>query len=60
MPTLNESQIEQFAIELLRSLGWNYVFGPDIAPDSENPPLQIANRKSFEDVLLFDVLRRLP
>ena len=57
MPNLTESQIEQFAIDLLKSLGWNYVFGPDIAPDSENRHLQIINRKSFSDVLLYDVMK---
>ena len=57
MPTLNESSIEQLAIELLQSLGWSYVFGPDIAPDAENRNSLIANRKSFEDILLFDVLK---
>ena len=53
---INESQIEQFAIELLQSLGWDYVFGPDTAPDSENNLSKIANRKSFEDVVLLDIL----
>jgi len=32
---LNESSLEQFALELLQSLGWENVFGPDIAPDTE-------------------------
>jgi type I restriction enzyme R subunit len=58
MPNLHESDIEQFAIELLQSLGWEYVFGPDIAPDSANTPGFIEKRKSFEDVLLLDVIER--
>ena len=53
MLTLNESSIEQFAIELLQSLGWDYVFGPNIAPDSENPPLQIANLLRMFCCLMF-------
>jgi len=58
MPNLNESSLEQFAIELLQSLGWEYVFGPDIAPDTENINSSIAKRKSFEDVLLLDTLKK--
>ncbi len=57
MSKLIENDIEQFTIELLQSLGWDYIFGPDIAPDSENRHSQIANRQSFSDVLLFDVLK---
>jgi len=52
----NESSIETFALELLQSLGWNYTFGPDIAPDAENINFGVAKRKSFEDVLLPDIL----
>ena len=52
MPNLTESSIENFAIELLKSQGYDYLFGPDIAPDGENPL-----RKSFEDVILFDRLK---
>jgi len=53
---LNESSIEQLTIELLQSLGWENVFGPDIAPDTEKSNVGIARRKSFEDVLLLDIL----
>lgn len=56
MSNLTEQFVEQFVIELLQYLGWNYVFGLDIAPDSENNRSKIANRKSFEDVILLDVL----
>jgi len=55
---LNESSIEQFALELLQSLGWEYVFGPDIAPDAEKINFGVARRKSFEDVLLLDILEK--
>ncbi|SDN27558.1 type I restriction enzyme, R subunit [Desulfonauticus submarinus] len=57
MSKLIENDIEQLTIELLQSLGWDYIFGPDIAPDCENRHSQIANRQSFSDVLLFDVLK---
>ena len=47
-----ESQIEQFTLELLEKQGYEYIYGPDIAPDSDKPA-----RKTFEDVLLIDKLR---
>jgi hypothetical protein len=34
---LTESAIETFAIELFEKLGYQYVYAPDIAPDSETP-----------------------
>jgi len=55
---LNESSIEQFALDLFQSLGWEYIFGPDIAPDVEKINFGVAKRKSFEDVLLLDILEK--
>ena len=49
---ITESAIETFAIELFEKLGYQYVYGPDIAPDSEAP-----ERERFEDVLLLERLR---
>jgi len=53
---ISENEIEQFAIELFKSLGWEYVFGPDIAPDSGNNHSKIKNRNSYEEVLLLDIV----
>ena len=47
-----ESDIESHAIELLEKQGYEYVYGPSIAPDSSTP-----ERASFEDVLLRDRLK---
>jgi type I restriction enzyme R subunit len=47
MTRITENTIEAFAIEFLDKLGYAYIYGPDIAPDSENP-----ERDSFEQVLL--------
>jgi len=47
MTRITENIIESFAIELLDKLGYDYIYAPDIAPDSENP-----ERESFEQVLL--------
>jgi len=49
---MNESAIENFAIELLQAQGYDYLFGGDIAPDGKNPL-----RKSFEEVILTDRLK---
>ncbi len=32
---ITESQIEQFTIDLLKSQGYDYLFGGDIAPDGK-------------------------
>lgn len=53
MPPLHESDIEQMLIELLKTKGYQYLYGPDIAPDGDNPM-----RVSFEDVVLFDKLEK--
>lgn len=51
MTRITENIIESFAIELLDKLGYEYIYAPDIAPDSENP-----ERESFEQVLLVNRL----
>ncbi|MFH0975426.1 MAG: type I restriction endonuclease subunit R [Spirochaetota bacterium] len=53
MHKITESSIEQYSIALLEKQGYSYIYGPDIAPDSETPA-----RKSFEEVLLPDKLKR--
>ena len=52
MERITENDIETYAIELLEKLGYQYIYGPDIAPDSETP-----ERERFEDVLLLERLR---
>lgn len=52
MTKITESDIELLAIERLQALGFNYIYGPDIAPDSANP-----ERDSFAEVLLLNRLR---
>ncbi len=49
---ITEFDIEALAIELLENQGYQYIYGPDIAPDSDTP-----ERSSFEDVLLLDRLK---
>jgi len=52
MSKITESEIEQFAIELLEKQGYQYIYAPSIAPDSETP-----ERESFKDVLLLEQLQ---
>ena len=47
-----ESSVENYAIELLEKQGYQYIYGPTIAPDSDTPA-----RSSFEEVLLLEHLR---
>lgn len=50
---ITESAIEDLAIDLLEKQGYQYIYAPDIAPDSETP-----ERSSFEDVLLIEHLKK--
>lgn len=52
MTRLTESEIENFAISLLEKHGFGYLYGPDIAPDGENPM-----RGGFDEVLLAGKLK---
>lgn len=52
MTRITESDIEAFAIELLEKQGYQYIYGPSIAPDSASP-----ERASFEEVLLLGRLQ---
>jgi type I restriction enzyme R subunit len=52
MTRITESTIESFAIELLTQLGYEYLYAPAIAPDSEQ-----AERESFQQVLLVNRLQ---
>lgn len=53
MTKLLESDIEQLAIERLEAKRWNYLYGPDIAPDRETPM-----RTSLDEVVLKEVLAK--
>lgn len=52
MPKLCESSIEIMAIEELCDLGYTYIAGPDIAPDTT-----ASERKSYSDILLIERLK---
>ncbi|WP_427501580.1 type I restriction endonuclease subunit R [Methylomonas sp. MED-D] len=47
MSRLTESAIEDFAIKLFERLGFEYLYGPDIAPDGEHK-----ERQHYDEVLL--------
>jgi type I restriction enzyme R subunit len=46
-PKLSESDVENYAIGLFESLGYQYVYGPKIGPDAPS-----SERDSFEQVIL--------
>ncbi len=52
MTTLNESHIEQTLIDILVAQGYQYFYGPDIAPYSANP-----QRENFDSVILENHLK---
>ncbi|MCB0704043.1 MAG: type I restriction endonuclease subunit R [Saprospiraceae bacterium] len=52
MIRITENTIEEFAIELLEHLGYQYLYAPNISPDGESP-----ERGNYEEVLLVDRLR---
>jgi len=52
MTKITESTIELLAIQRLESLGYHYLYGPDIAPDGTHP-----ERDSYDRVLLLQRLK---
>lgn len=50
--TINESIVEQTALDWFKELGYSVLFGPDIAPGGSEQ-----ERKSFDDVVLVERLR---
>jgi type I restriction enzyme R subunit len=53
MTRLTENDIELLSIELLESLDYQYVYGPDIASDGNHP-----ERESYDQVLLLNRLQK--
>ncbi|AJJ48056.1 type I restriction endonuclease subunit R [Francisella tularensis subsp. novicida] len=49
---MKEDNIENYAIDLFKSQGYNYIYAPDVAPDTDNPI-----RATFSDVVLENLLR---
>lgn len=47
MSKLTESAIEAFALDLFQQLGYNYLYGPNIASDGEHQ-----ERQRYDEVLL--------
>jgi type I restriction enzyme R subunit len=53
MKPITEDKIETFAIEVLQSMGWEYVHGLAIAPSAEQ-----SERENFEQIVLIERLRK--
>ena len=52
MTRITENDIELYAIEELERLGYSYIYGPDIAPDSDH-----SQRESYDQVVLVNHLK---
>ena len=52
MTKVTENDIELYAIEELESLGYTYIYGPEIAPDSDH-----SLRTSYDQVVLISHLK---
>jgi len=50
---ITEDKIENFALEILQSMGWEYIHGLAIAPGAEQ-----AERENFEQIVLINRLRK--
>ena len=53
MNKIQEITIEDLSIQLLQSLGWEYVHGSVISPEGDKP-----ERKNYEQIILTDRLRK--
>ena len=49
---INEAELEEAAMDLLRDLGYEILYGPDIAPDGDRP-----ERTTYEEPILIERLR---
>ena len=49
---INEDQVEQLSLEWFKELGYDYLLGYDIAPDSNDP-----QRQNYQEVLLAKYLQ---
>ncbi len=52
MKYINEDKIEIASLDILQEMGYNVIYGPDIAPDGDRP-----ERARWDDVVLVEKLR---
>ena len=57
MPRITENTIEEFAIELLERMGYQYIYAPDIGSDSDSSLSGVERRNSYEEILLRERLQ---
>ena len=57
---MNETQLENLCLDWFRDTGWDVVYGPDIAPDSDKPARENYNQVVLKDVLTASVTRINP
>ena len=49
---MNEQLLENNCLAWFEQAGWDVVYGPDIAPDSDNPARENYNQVVLKDVLM--------
>ena len=56
---MKEDNIENYAIDLFKSEGYNYIYAPDVAPDTDTSTgsATVYKRVTFSDVVLENLLR---
>jgi len=52
MAKITENDIALYAIEELETLGYSYIYGPEIAPDGEAP-----ERSAYDEFILTERLK---
>lgn len=57
---MNETQLENLCSDWFRECGWETIYGPDIAPDSDKPARENYNQVVLKDVLTASVTRINP
>lgn len=57
---MNETQLENLCLDWFRECGWDVVYGPDNAPDSDKPARESYNQVVLKDVLTASVTRINP
>ena len=57
---MNETDLENLCLDWFRDIGWEVVYGPNIAPDSDKPARDAYNQVILENVLTAAIIRLNP
>ena len=61
MEKITENDIELYAIEELENLGYSYIYGPDIAPDTDAQEryMEILSKYNWRVFIIIIIRKRL-